>query len=291
MSTCQKKEDSISGMLYAFLAYTLWSLFPIYWKSVEAFPPMFLLASRILSSFVVMVIILFATKNHKNIHVSKVNILIVFTAGIALSINWYLYIYAITNNRVIDASLAYYISPIISMSLSIIIFREKKTLLEYSAIIVAIIGIGYKTVNMGMFPVLSVGIGLSFSIYGIMKKIMPYNEIKSTTFETTVLIIPAIIYIFYSKPLNFDVKSMDWFILSLSGLITTIPLLIFSKSAKMLRLSTISFFQFMIPIIVSLLAIFLYKEPVTKETVITFSFILLSVVLYIVSIVMKMKKQ
>ncbi len=282
-------SESSVGMFYSILAYLLWAFFPVYWKLVDAFPPMFLLAFRIFCSFIIMILITVFTKNYRNLYISKRYVLAVFVASLFLSCNWYLFIYAITTNRVLDSSLAYYISPIISMLLGIIVFREKKNLLEYSAIIIAIVAIAYKTISLGSLPILSLGIAISMSIFNTMKKLTRYNEIKSTMLETMVITIPAIIYILKHDTTNFDVSSTDWIILSLSGIVTTVPLLLFAKASKMIKLSTISFFQFIIPITSTLLAIFLYKENVGKDTVITFTLIFISVGLYITSLIVKAK--
>ncbi len=282
-------NESSIGMLYATTAYLFWALFPIYWKLVDAFDPMFLLAARMFCSFIIIIIISFVTKNFRDLYISKRYILILFIAAIFLSCNWYLYIYAITTNRVLDASLAYYISPIVSMVFGIVIFREKKNKLEYSAIIIAIVAIAYKTISLNTLPILSLSIAITMSIFNVMKKITRYNGIKSTMLETSIMVIPAIIYIYHSNPRNFDVTIYDWLLLSLSGIVTTLPLLLFSKASKMINLSTMGFFQFIVPITATLLAIFLYKETVTKDTMITFIMIFISVGLYITSLVKKLQ--
>ncbi len=288
MKNNENRGSSIA-ILSSIISYLIWSLFPIYWKLVDAFPPMLLLAFRMFFSFIVIIFITIFTKNYKNLYISKRYILTIIVAAVFLSSNWYLYIYAITTNRVLDASLAYYISPIVSMLFGIIIFREKKTMLEYSAIIFAIIAIMYKTISLGRLPSISLGIAITMSIFNIMKKITRYNEVKSTMLETSIMVIPAIIYICKFDIKSLDVATLDWVILSLSGIITTVPLLLFSKATKILDLSTIGFLQFIVPITATILAIFLYKEAVSRDTIITFLLIFISVGLYIVSLIKKLK--
>lgn len=283
------KNNSIKGGFYAALAYFIWGLFAIYWKSVSVFPPIFLLSFRIVMAFAVIVPILFFTRNSKKLFMGKRNIFYMLLAGLLLGSNWYLYIYAVTTFRVLDASLAYYMTPLITIALGIIILGERKTLFEYTAIIFAAVGVVYRTYTLGSIPFLSIAIGGTFALYGFIKKQTPYNSIQSTMLETAFLVIPSLIYVSLNISHTSEAKAISWFLLSLSGIVTTVPLIFFGKATKLMKISSLGFFQFITPVMTSALGVFLYKEPFQKDTAITFSFIIIGVLLYIISMIMKIR--
>ena len=207
----------------------------------------------------------------------------IIIAGIFLGLNWYLYIYTVNSGHVLEAGLAYYIAPILSILIGIIIFREKKTALEYAAIILMFIGMIYQTITLGKPPIMAFLIGLTFSIYGLFKKMTVYSGWESLFLETSAILIPSVILSKIYFPASPQPVS-SWVTLMFAGIATGIPLYLYAKAAKGLQISTLGFLQFFVPLLATLLAIFVYKEEVNLNRAITLAIIILAAVLYAVSI-------
>lgn len=267
-------------------AYIMWGLLPIYWKAVQNFDSAFVLGVRVITTFIFTLIIIIFKK--ANLYRGIKPLMLIFIAGIFLGVNWFLYIYTVNSGNVLEAGLAYYIAPILSILIGIIFFREKKTLLEYLAIVLMFIGMIYQTITLGKPPIMAFFIGLTFSIYGILKKMTIYSGWESLFLETLSILIPSIII----SKLYFPVSPQPintWITLMFAGIATGIPLYLYAKAAKSLEVSTLGFLQFFVPLLATLLAIFVYKEELNFNRAITLAIIILAAVLYAVSIFRKSK--
>ena len=267
-------------------AYIMWGLLPIYWKAVQNFDSAFVLGVRVITTFIFTLIIIIFKK--ANLYRGIKPLMLIFIAGIFLGVNWFLYIYTVNSGNVLEAGLAYYIAPILSILIGIIFFREKKTLLEYLAIVLMFIGMIYQTITLGKPPIMAFFIGLTFSVYGILKKMTIYSGWESLFLETLSILIPSIII----SKLYFPVSPQPintWITLMFAGIATGIPLYLYAKAAKSLEVSTLGFLQFFVPLLATLLAIFVYKEELNLNRVITLAIIILAAVLYAVSIFRKSK--
>ena len=267
-------------------AYIMWGLLPIYWKAVQNFDSAFVLGVRVITTFIFTLIIIIFKK--ANLHRGIKPLILIFIAGIFLGLNWYLYIYTVNSGNVLEAGLAYYIAPILSILIGIIFFREKKTVLEYLAIVLMFIGMIYQTITLGKPPIMAFFIGLTFSVYGILKKMTIYSGWESLFLETLSILIPSIII----SKLYFPTSSQPtntWITLMFAGVATGIPLYLYAKAAKSLEVSTLGFLQFFVPLLATLLAIFVYKEELNFNRAITLAIIILAAVLYAVSIFRKSK--
>lgn len=267
-------------------AYIMWGLLPIYWKAVQNFDSAFVLGVRVITTFIFTLIIIIFKK--ANLYRGIKPLMLIFIAGIFLGVNWFLYIYTVNSGNVLEAGLAYYIAPILSILIGIIFFREKKTLLEYLAIVLMFIGMIYQTITLGKPPIMAFFIGLTFSVYGILKKMTIYSGWESLFLETLSILIPSIII----SKLYFPVSPQPintWITLMFAGIATGIPLYLYAKAAKSLEVSTLGFLQFFVPLLATLLAIFVYKEELNFNRAITLAIIILAAVLYAVSIFRKSK--
>ena len=267
-------------------AYIMWGLLPIYWKAVQNFDSAFVLGVRVITTFIFTLIIIIIKK--ANLYRGMKPLILIFIAGIFLGLNWYLYIYTVNSGHVLEAGLAYYIAPILSILIGIIFFREKKTVLEYLAIVLMFIGMIYQTITLGKPPIMAFFIGLTFSIYGILKKMTIYSGWESLFLETLSILIPSIII----SKLYFPVSPQPintWITLMFAGIATGIPLYLYAKAAKSLEVSTLGFLQFFVPLLATLLAIFVYKEELNFNRAITLAIIILAAILYAVSIFRKSK--
>ncbi len=267
-------------------AYIMWGLLPIYWKAVQNFDSAFVLGVRVITTFIFTLIIIIFKK--ANLYRGIKPLMLIFIAGVFLGVNWFLYIYTVNFGNVLEAGLAYYIAPILSILIGIIFFREKKTLLEYLAIVLMFIGMIYQTITLGKPPIMAFFIGLTFSVYGILKKMTIYSGWESLFLETLSILIPSIII----SKLYFPVSPQPintWITLMFAGIATGIPLYLYAKAAKSLEVSTLGFLQFFVPLLATLLAIFVYKEELNFNRAITLAIIILAAVLYAVSIFRKSK--
>ena len=279
-------SNNNKSIFLAASAYIMWGLLPIYWKAVQNFDSAFVLGVRVITTFIFTLIIIIFKKG--NLYRGIKPLILIFIAGIFLGVNWYLYIYTVNSGHVLEAGLAYYIAPILSILIGIIFFREKKTLLEYLAIILMFIGMIYQTITLGKPPIMAFFIGLTFSIYGILKKMTIYSGWESLFLETLSILIPSIILYKLYFPVTPQPTS-TWIILMFAGIATGIPLYLYAKAAKSLEVSTLGFLQFFVPLLATLLAIFVYKEELNLNRAITLAIIILAAILYAVSIFRKSK--
>ncbi|MGV3243945.1 EamA family transporter RarD [Staphylococcus sp. 11261D007BR] len=288
------------GILYAFIAYILWGILPIYWALIEDIDAFETLMFRIILSLVFMVIIVPALNQTQNV-INDINgliqepikLLIIIAAGYIITINWGTFIYAIESGYVLQTSLGYYINPLVSILLSMIFFKERFSKLEWFAILCALIGVLYMTITIGEFPFIALLLAFSFGFYGLLKKLVPLNAISSITIETIVTAPIALIYLVYVY-FNHGL-SIGWnlssFWLLFSGAVTVLPLLAFSAGAIRIPLSLMGFIQYVGPTLIFILGILVFKEPFNLNQFITFCFIWFGILMYIISQIIKIKRQ
>jgi chloramphenicol-sensitive protein RarD len=266
-----------SGYVYALLAYFCWGFFPIYWKFLKHVPLMQILAHRVLWAFVFYTLIICI--KDKKISLFKPPTKKVFmwliTATVMLMCNWLLYIYAVNSNQVIESSLGYFINPIVNILFGVYFLKEKLSKPQIIATVCAVIGVSVIATDQGHIPVIALVLALTFSLYGLIKKINPLPSLQSNQFESFLFVAPALVFIFLDSQdwLTTDNRTSSVFLLVGSGLITGLPLLFFSEAAKKIPYYMMGFFQFLAPTLQFLCGVFLYNEPLSKTKIIGFSFI------------------
>lgn len=269
------------SIVLAASAYILWGLLPIYWKTVQNFNSAFVLGMRVITTFIFTLIIIIYKKS--KLYRGKKALIQTIIAGILVGVNWYLYIYTVNSGNILEAGLAYYICPILSIFIGIVIFREKKKPLEYLAIVLMFIGMIYQTISLGKPPIMAFCIALTFSIYGILKKFSVYSGWESLFLETFAIIIPSIIIAKIYFPQSPQPVS-KWIALMFAGIATGVPLYLYAKAAKGLQISMLGFLQFLVPFMATILAIFVYKEEININRAITLCIIISASIIYIISI-------
>lgn len=287
------------GILFAFAAYFLWGILPIYWDLIHGFGAFEILAYRIVFSMIFMVLIVIISNKTKSF-INNVNQLIkqpiqliaIIAAGYVITINWGTFIWAVTNGHVLQSSLGYYINPLISILLAFIFLKERFNKFEWIAIILAFIGVLYMTFEIGEFPYVSLLLAFSFGLYGLIKKLVPIDAISSITIECIVTAPAGIIYLWYviqqgHNSFGMNISSL-WIVFS--GAVTAIPLILFSAGAKRIPLSLTGFLQYIGPTLMFVLGVFVFKEPFDIHQFITFIFIWLGIIVYSISQYLKIKK-
>ena len=284
------RNEKTVGVVYAVAAYTLWGVLTIYWKLIDSVFPIEILSNRIVWAFVFTVAIIAATKQWgelKRIAKDKKQMTYIFIASILIAFNWGLYIWAVNSNKIIDASLGYYINPLVAVALGVVIFKEKLSLWQGIAISTAFFGVIIKTLQYGKIPWISLGLAISFGLYGAMKKFVKANSIVGLTLETTMITPIAAIYIAsrqFSGVGAFGRESTVVILLLIgSGVVTAVPLLLFASAARRLPLSVIGFTQYISPTISLFIGIFMYHEGFTSIDMISFVFIWSALVMYSLS--------
>ncbi|MBF7017107.1 EamA family transporter RarD [Staphylococcus durrellii] len=293
------KNEFKRGILFAFAAYFLWGVLPIYWDLIHGFAAFEILAYRIVFSMIFMILIVIISNKTKPF-INNVNQLIkqplqliaIIAAGYVITINWGTFIWAVTNGHVLQSSLGYYINPLISILLAFIFLKERFNKFEWTAIVLALIGVLYMTIKIGEFPYVSLLLAFSFGIYGLLKKLIPIDAISSITIECIVTAPAGLIYLWYviqQGHSNFGMNiSSLWIVFS--GAVTAIPLILFSAGAKRIPLSLTGFIQYIGPTIMFVLGVFVFKEPFDIHQFITFIFIWLGIIVYSISQYLKIKK-
>ncbi|MFU8795241.1 MAG: EamA family transporter RarD [Dethiobacteria bacterium] len=280
-------DKNRAGIWYGVAAYTLWGFLPLYWKLLQVVPPIEILFHRIFWSFIFMIIIVAIKRDWKAILAVMANrkkLLLVFFSGVLISVNWYVYIYAVNTNQVIEASMGYFINPLVMVLLGVVVFKEKLSRWQLTALIFAAIGVLVITVQYGRVPWIALYLAGSFALYGLVKKIVAVDSITALTLETLVVMPVALFFIlrlelsgtgsFVTAPLYLTL------ILVGIGAITAIPLLFYARGVEKTTFSMMGFLQYIAPTISLILGVFLFKEYFSISHLISFSFIWIGLAIY-----------
>jgi chloramphenicol-sensitive protein RarD len=275
------------GVLYAIGAYLFWGFFPIYWKQLETINALQLIGHRVGWSFVLLFLLVLLTRqwrNFRSVAFKAKTIRIYLIAAGLIGINWFTYVWAVNHNFVVETSLGYYINPLFSVLLGMIFFHERLRPIQWIPIALAAMGVSFLTATYGSLPWIALVLAFSFGLYGMIKKMAPLNSLYGLTLETGILFLPALTYLsfcevtgqgafLHSGPLK------DWMMFG-AGLVTAVPLLMFSAAAPRVPLSTIGILQYINPTMQFLLGVLVYKEPFTRESLIGFSIVWAGLILF-----------
>jgi len=275
------------GILAGIGAYTLWGLFPIYWRLLEKDPAIEILAHRMVWSLLFMVALLTLQKEWRSLGVvlrNRRTVLVYTLSAVILAINWFTYIWAVNAGYVVEASLGYFINPLVNFLLGVIFLGEKLRPWQVGAVILAGVGVVYLTVSYGSLPWISLVLALSFGMYGLIKKTAGLESTHGFSLETMVLFLPALGYLLYRQSTGVGAfVNQGPFIsllLILAGPVTSIPLLMFGYAARKIPLSMLGFIQYITPTLQFLLGVFVYLEPFPAARLVGFSLIWLALVVY-----------
>lgn len=269
------------------IAYLIWGLSPIYFKSIQSLPASEIIFHRIIWSAFFCAIFIFFYKEHKwwkPLLNQPKYILILFCTGLTLSANWLLYVWAINNHYMLEASLGYYINPLLSVLLGTLVLKEHMRKLQWFAVAFAFIGVLIQILLIGQLPWISLLLAFSFAAYGLIRKIVPIKVLPGMAIETWTLVPVALFWLWFSPNSltlteSFWTGNMVWLCM-LAGPLTLVPLILFNLSAKHLPYSTIGFLQYVSPTLVFLLAIFYFNENFSLVKLATFGFIWLALCIF-----------
>ncbi|KAA0922573.1 EamA family transporter RarD [Psychrobacter sp. ANT_H56B] len=274
------------GIVTALIAFSIWGAFPLYFKQLSDYNATEIIGHRIVWTFACLLVVLVVTKRWQWIDTLKKNprwIAYTFVSGIIIAINWLTYVWAVNNNQILEASLGYFIGPLVGVGLSMLLFKERLRTLQWVAIGFALLSVVIQVVMLGSLPWVSLILAFSFSTYGTIQRQTPLTAVDAMFVETAMLL-PIFIAWFWQS----DVASSNisfWFtpsiwLLMLAGPITLIPLLMFNKSTKLVAYSILSFMNYLTPTFIFFLAVFYYNEPFDLHRLAVFGLIWLGLLLF-----------
>lgn len=279
-----------NGIVSAIGAYTLWGVLTVYWKALQTVPAFEIVCHRIVWSFVFVAFLLIWKNRWQWLQQVRERpaTLITFlgTSGV-LSLNWCIYIWAVTAGHVVDASLGYFINPLVSVLLGVIFLRERLRPWQWVAIGLASGGVIFLTWSYGAFPWIAFTLAVSFGSYGLLRKTAPLGALEGLSLESAILFLPALAYLVYLEltgGASFGHTGITTSVLLASaGVATAIPLLLFASAARQIRLATVGILQYIAPTLQFLLGVLVYGEAFTGTHLVGFSAIWIALLIYFIA--------
>lgn len=289
------------GIAQVFLAYLLWGLMPIYWKTVQHISSDEILASRIVWSFIFTVLLITVLRDIPKLKTDLTNLwsdkkafFSLIIASYLVTANWFTFIFAVNSGELVQTSLGYYINPLISVLLGIVFLGEKLSDAQKAAVGIAAAGVMILTYTYGELPWISLVLAGSFAFYGLIKKQAKVGAITGLAIETFFVLPFAFIYLAYlftQDSLQFvESEPITMLLLMFSGVATALPLLLYASGTKRIPLYLSGFIQYIAPTIMLVLGVVLYNEPFSNMEWMGFSFIWVALVLFSVSKFIQIKR-
>jgi len=299
------KPSHMRGILIGLLSYVFWGLMPLFWKLLDNVDSLEVLAHRLLWSVVFLVPICLISCRAVFIGLFRQRraVLILLGAGLICTFNWGVFIFAINSGHVLQTSMGYYINPLMSIAIGLLFFKEKLSLIQKIALVLATIGVLYFTIDYGSFPWLSLALATSFALYGALKKTGGYPALPALAVETTLVVPLAVVFItvlffipghaFFAPDASGAISSaslLTSFLLIGGGILTFIPLLLFSDAVNTVPLSWMGFMQYIAPTISLLLGVFAFQEVFTHAHAVCFVLIWTGLLLIVFESIIKQRQ-
>lgn len=275
------------AFIIAFFSFLIWGALVIYWHQLSSVNPLEVVAHRAVWSLVLTAVFVLITKKAGEvIRILKKpkNILPLILSSILIAGNWGLFIWAVAHDKILESSMGNYITPLLNVAASAIIFKVSLNKYQKLSVLLAFSGVIYMIVIYGKVPYIALFFAVTFCTYGIIKKLVPASAVTGLFIETLIISVPSVIYVLYlistgeSAVLRGD--PFISFLLICGGVVTTLPLLGFSYSAKLLHLSTLGVLQYITPTIAFLIGVFVYHEYFSTNMLITFILIWAGLIIY-----------
>jgi len=269
-----------TGTLSAIGAYLLWGLSPIYWKQLTAVSSLQVVSHRVIWTFLSAFLILLFTRQFNSLRqaVQQPKVLRTYLiASILIGSSWVLFVWAVNAGYIVETSLGYFINPLISVMMGVLILREKIRPWQWLPVGLAAVGVLYLTISYGQFPMIALGLALVFALYGLVKKTAPLNAAQGLMLESTFLLLPALGWLAYTSTQGtnaFTTISLttDLFLVG-SGVVTIAPLLLFASAAQKIPLSMIGLLQYFAPTLQLLIGVLIYHEAFPTQKLIGYSLV------------------
>jgi chloramphenicol-sensitive protein RarD len=280
-------ENSMNpGIVAAIGAYASWGMLPIYWKLLGHVPTSQLLCHRITWSFVVLAIFLVLTRRIARLRSSLSPSVwgSYVLASLLIGVNWFIYVWSVNAGYIVEASLGYFINPLLSVLLGVFFMRERLRPLQWAPLGLAAAGVIYLTFDYGRLPWIALSLASTFSLYGLVKKKAPLGAFEGLTLETGLLLAPALAWLGWSELAGtgafLHAEGGSDLLLMGAGVVTTAPLVMFAAAAHRIPLSMIGILQYIAPTIQFLIGVFMYHEPFSRTQFTGFGMVWLAVLLF-----------
>ncbi|KAA8667656.1 EamA family transporter RarD [Pantoea dispersa] len=281
-------QQTRQGIFYALGAYFIWGIAPAYFKLVKEVPPTEIMTHRVIWSALFMLGLITLSRSWRQVRsvlAQPKKVLLLALTALTIGGNWLLFIWAVNNQHMLEASLGYFINPLINVVFGMLFLRERFRRLQWLAVLLAATGVLVQLWQFGSLPIIGLGLALSFALYGLVRKKIQVDAQSGMLIETAWLFPLAAIYLFgfadsATSHLSANLLSLNLKLIA-AGIITTIPLMLFAAACARLRLSTVGFFQYLGPTLMFLLAVLFYGESLTPDKMVTFGFIWLALAIFI----------
>ena len=280
-------SDRPQGFAFAVSAYFLWGFLPLYMKAMAHISPVEVLAHRVLWSLPIAAAVLWALGRTQDVKAAlttpRTLAMGVVTAAL-ISLNWGVYVWAIVSGHALDAALGYYINPLFSVFLGAVLLGERLNPIKWVAIGLALVAVVILTVDAGRVPVVAIALTVSWGFYAYFKKSLPIGPNQGFLLEVLLLTPPALAFVIYLMAQGgghfLNANPADTLLLLGCGVVTAVPLMLYANGAKLLRLSTIGLLQYIVPTMIFLIAVFVFKEPFGQARMVAFPLIWAALTLY-----------
>ena len=281
------RRETIAGVLYAGSAFLIWGLSPVYWKAMQSVPALEIVTHRVVWSFLFLAVLTLVQRRwgeFKDVLKTPRTLLILALTTLLVSCNWVLYIWAVNAGFMLQASLGYYINPLVNVLLGMVFLKERLRRPQALAVLLACAAVVYRTVSYGELPWIALTLGFTFGLYGLIRKVAPVSSLVGLTVETLLLTAPGMVYLTVLESqaagaLFHVSRSLDVLLIG-TGVFTAVPLLFFNLGARRINLSTVGLMQYIAPSGMFLLAVLVYEEPFTAAQVWTFLLIWTALAIY-----------
>ena len=285
------------GILLALAAYFIWGIAPAYFKLIYYVPADEILTHRVIWSFFFMVALISISRQWpqvKRLLKTPKKVFLLALSAVLVGGNWLLFIWAVNNHHMLEASLGYFINPLVNILLGMIFLGERFRRMQWLAVLLAACGVLVQLWTFGSLPIIALGLAFSFAFYGLLRKKIAVDAQTGMLFETLWLLPVAAIYMFgiADSPTS-HMGQNSWslnLLLMAAGVVTTIPLLCFTGAATRLRLSTLGFFQYIGPTLMFLLAVTFYGEVPGANKMVTFAFIWVALAIFVMDAVYTIRR-
>jgi chloramphenicol-sensitive protein RarD len=293
MSTANPRR----GYLLGIAAYTAWGLFPLYFRMLQAIPAAEIIVHRVLWSALFGALLLGVWKHPgwwRELRENPRRLLLLAVSGSLIASNWLVYVWAVNNGRMIEASLGYYINPLVNVLLGLLLLGERLRRLQWLALGLAALGVAQQVWQLGSLPWVSLVLALTFGFYGLIRKQAPVAALPGLVVETWMLLPPALLWLLFG-PSGVSAQASFWSTpdalwLALAGLVTLFPLICFNSAARHLPFTSLAFLQYLSPTLVLLLAVLVYGERFDPVRLLSFACIWLGLLVYSLDIWLRLRR-
>lgn len=281
------RDEERRGMWFAMACYAIWGVFPLYFRLLAPVPAIDILAHRVIWSLGFLLILLTVRQEWRWLGPAlrtPRTVGLYALAGVVLAVNWYTYIWAVNAGFVIESSLGYFINPLVSVLLGVIVMRERLRLGQWAAIATAAAGVIFLTVSYGQLPWIALILAFSFGFYGLLKKHGTLHSMQGLTIETGTLLLPALALLLFRETSGADsLVSYGWgktLLLLSTGVVTVLPLVWFASAARLIPLSLLGILQYIAPTLQFLVGLLIFHEPFSQTRLVGFAIIWLALIIY-----------